>query len=528
MDGNGKNTVQTTLFSQNGKQLKGTVSPEVDAQEKKTGIWGRVEFSLKNKHDYQNPFKEVDLLVTFFKPDGTRIDSRGFYDGSDTWKFRCMPDQPGEWRYVAWFSDRLDTRFPGTFQCVGSDIPGMISADENNPLWFGCKGGKHVFLRSLQVSDRFFASNWPEKKREAFLDWAAENKYNMLSVASHYLNREAAGRGKGWDTPVLWNVAKDQPNPEEFAKMEEILDGLAARKMIVFPFAGFFGQQATYPPDQDGQMLYLKYTIARLGAYWNILYNVAGPEPLLHMLNQFSKKEIDRWGREIDSLNVSGHLLTVHNPIDENPFIDAPWATYQCLQGPKTVDTDSLYHGLLTRRNLNEPLYAQETLWYGNIYHHREIGREYTDDDLRRNAYTIVMAGATLNFADNNGNSSSGFSGTLDLNERHQDKHDIIKKVWDFFGSVPFYRLSPAPDLITSGYCLASPGQVYLAYLPKGGETDIHLTGGSYQGEWIKGADTNVKIPVRTINGTDLKAPSSEDWLLYLTRVNNRQKYNQK
>jgi len=481
-------------------------------------LWGRFEVPFKNEISCKNSFADVELNAIFTRPGGSQTETWGFYDGNNTWKLRFMPDRPGAWKYTAWFSDNPLQKFSGTFQCVPSDIPGLISADETNPAWFGFKGGKHIFLRSFHAGDRFFASNWPAEKRTVFLDWLSENKYNMLSVASHYLNRDQEDRGLGWETPRLWDTEKQQPDPAEFAKMENLLDTLAARKIIIFPFAGFFGQKSNYPSDSAGQLLYLKYTIARLGASWNILYNVSGPEPLLKILTEFTKEQIDRWGGTIDSLNVGRHLLTVHNPTDENPFIHAPWASFQCLQGPKTVLTDSLYQGILRLRHPAQPLYAQETLWYGNLYHHKKIGHEYSDGDLRRNAFTIAMTAASLNFADNTGNSSTGFSGTLDLNERHQDKHDILKKVWDFFESVPFYEMSPFPAIADNGYCLAKPGSAYLVYLPEGGKVNVKTTGGFYSGEWIKASDTKIRINTGATMGNDLKAPSEDDWLLYLKK----------
>lgn len=482
------------------------------------GLWDRFELIFKNDRVYKNPFAEVELLAEFTSPDGRKVETWGFYDNSNTWRLRFMPDQIGKWKYVAWFTDQTKQKISGTFQCVPSDIPGLISADETNPTWFGFKGGKHVFIRSFHVGDRFFASNWSDEKRKEFLDWAGQNKYNTLSIASHYLNRDGQDRGRGWETPMLWNSEKQQPDPHEFAEMESLLDDLASRKMIIFPFGGFFGQNSNYPRESNNQLIYIRYTIARLGSYWNLLYNVSGPEPLLQKLKEFSMDQIDSWGKTIASLNTGNHLITVHNPGGQNPFINATWASYQCLQGPKTVDLHELYSGLMALRNPKQPLYAQETLWYGNIYHHQEIGHEYSDADLNRNAWIIAMAGAALNFADNNGNSSTGFSGTLDLNERHQDKHDIIIKIWDFIESIPYYKLSPSPDLVDNGFCLAKPGDTYLIYLPSGGNVTVNILPKHYQGEWINGSDTKIRIPVEVKNGKNLQSPAGENWLLYLTK----------
>jgi hypothetical protein len=406
-------------------------------------IWNRVELIVNHPIHYDNPFKEVNLLIKATRPDGSQLELSGFYDDSDTWKFRIMPDMIGKWKYIAWFTDDPGKKISGSFRCVPSDIPGLIAADETNPVWFGFKGGKHQLIRCFHVGDRFFADNWPDSERKQFLDWLVENKYNTISVASHLLNRNAENRGKGWNTPDLWNAEKQQPNPEEYTKMERILDELAARKIVVFPFAGFFGQKSNYPTDSLNQALYIRYTISRLGAYWNILYSVAGPEPLYRNVKQFTKSQVDQLGKMIAAQNTQGHLITVHNEKNSNPFVDSPWASYQCLQGPTTLDLDTLYRGLMAHRNPHQPVLAQEVLWYGNIYQ-----QTYNDEQLRKNAFTIMMAGAALNFADNSGTSSTGFTGTLNLAERHQENTKSLKKYGTFLNPFPFtnlpYRQMPA------------------------------------------------------------------------------------
>ncbi|MHC4565388.1 MAG: DUF5060 domain-containing protein [Planctomycetota bacterium] len=163
------------------------------------GQWDRFEASVKNAKDYRDPYADVTLDVTYEDPRDRTTKFWGFYDGAGTWKIRFMPDRIGTWKYRAVFSDG-SSGISGTFECIQSDIPGMISADRANPAWFGYKSGEHVLIRSFHVGDRFFAENWPAAKRKAFLDWAQTQGYNMLSVASHYLNRDAEGRGRGWRT----------------------------------------------------------------------------------------------------------------------------------------------------------------------------------------------------------------------------------------------------------------------------------------------------------------------------------------
>jgi hypothetical protein len=489
------------------------------AEKRVIGQWDRFETSLSNPRVYADPYRDVELTAVFTKPDGTRVDFWGFYDGQATWKVRFMPDQLGAWRYQVTFSDGGAAQ-RGMFCCVPSDIPGMLSVHEPNPIWFGFRGGQSALIRGFHVGDRFFAANWDDpddqddgNKRTAFLDWARQQGYNMLSVASHYLNRRTAGRGDGWDTPSLWPL-----DAVEYRRLEIVLDELARRRMMVFPFAGFFGRDSNFPRDPGDQRLYIRYVLARLGAYWNILLNVGGPEPLLKKKPYLTLEDVNRLGSEIRASDVFGHPLSVHNATGDDACRDAPWLIFGTVQGPKTTDRAELSTVLLRNHHPGKPLYAQETLWPGNKFH-----PAYTDADLRKNAFVLMMSAAVLNFADNTGNSSSGFSGTLDLNDRVQYRHDIVKGVWDFFETVPFQRMKPIPgiiDVVGGGHawCLAEPGHEYLVYLDSPGVVNVSVEGGPYRVEWINAQDTSDRRPADfTSDGRNLRSPNDgDDWLLRL------------
>ena len=478
----------------------------------KVGQWERFETSVEHTKNYQNPYSDVTLNVTYRKPDNTIVKFWGFYDGDSIWKIRFMPDQTGLWKYSASFSDG-SPGFSGTFNCVPSNIPGMVSVDEENPVWFGYKGGKHLVVRSFHVGDRFFAENWSDDKRKKFLDWVQSQGYNMLSIASHYLNRNAKERGLGWNTPDLWPL-----NAGEYRRMETILNELAKRGIMVFPFAGFFGQDSDFPINHKEQEQYIKYTLARLGPYWNILFNVAGPEPILHpkkFRNAMKKEDVIRLGKLIKKLDVFGHSISIHNKTGDDPFKDEDWLSYVTLQGWKDANLDSISAGILKNHHKSKPLYAQEILWPGNKYH-----KVYDDTGFRKKAFVLIMSGAAVNYADMDGNSSTGFSGTMNLLQKVQSRHDIIKKVWDFFETIPFYRMKPRQDLVDNGYCLAEPGRQYLVYLEKPGTININIEEGLYAVEWINAQNTkDVRSCSTTGTGKNIVSPNDcDDWILYMVR----------
>jgi hypothetical protein len=347
----------------------------------------------------------------------------------------------------------------------------------------------------------------------------------MLSIASFFTNRRVKDRGEGWDTPELWPL-----DAVEFRKVEIILDDLKNRDITVFPFAGIFGANGKWPANPKDQELYIKYILARFGHYPNIILNIAGPEPFWRegeFQGAMRLTDIRRLGQLIDSLDVHNHIITVHNEKRAtqygDPFIGEPWHGMSTLQGPTTINRNELFSGLIMNHNVGKPAYAQETLWAGNIYH-----PAYTSDQLHKNAYTILFSGSVLNFADMDGISSTGFSGTMDLKECKPEKHEIVKNVWDWFETIPFHRMKSRQDLVKQGFCLAAEGEDYYIYLDTIGSIDVYLNF-SYKmhSEWInakKPADKRVGKTVEPWNKTGIKSEHNtyttpadgDDWILHI------------
>lgn len=486
------------------------------------GRWDQFECAITNTTMYQDPYRDVTLKAVFVRPDGNEVAFWGFYDGGTTWRLRFMPDQLGTWKYMAEFSDGTHT-VNGSFNCVESDVPGLVGPYGANSIWFGFKGGEPFLIRSLHCGDRFFAKNWDDpydkndgEKRKVFLNWAQSRGYNTLSIASHYLNRRSKGRGHGWETPDLW-----PPNAAEYQRMEMILDDLASRRIVVFPFAGFFGRDSNFPRHPDDQILYLRYTLARLGAYWNLLFNVAGPEPILRSKPFLTFGEICRLGSDIRSLDVFGHALTVHNATGDDIYRGQPWFSFGMLQGPKTTNRQRLAEGLLRNHHPSLPLFAQETLWPGNTFGHPR----YSDEDIRRNAFVILFCGAMINYGDMTSSSSSGFSDSMNPDEAVSTRHEIIHKVWDVFASLPWSRMKPRPDLVNTGYCLADPGYCYLVYIDEPANIQVKIRSGTYQLEWLSTRQPDRSLlNGKTNDGRGLEPPGEGDWILKLTRIPVREK----
>lgn len=489
-------------------------APGALAQAPTIGRWECFEVQVTNTREYADPYADVQFDAMFIAPGGFEIAVPGFFDGDRIWRVRCLPHLKGRWTYRAMFSDG-SPGLTGEFMVEESEIPGPLTSHRGNPVWFSATVSP-VLVRGLHVGDRFFAANWPDAERAQFLDWAAAQGYNFLSVASHYLNRDEAGRGRGWETPRLWPL-----DASEFRKMEHILGELARRKIYVYPFAGFFGLKSNYPTDPAGQLRYIRYVMARMGGYWNAVLNVAGPEPNLKD-DWMPSADVERLGRAIRDANKFGHALSVHNETGDDPYRDSDWTTFGTLQGPKTLSRAELSAGLRRNHHTAKPLLAQETLWSGNKFHLLQNGgKDYSDDDLRKGALVINFSAAALVYGDFAGDSSSGFSGTMELDQRSQRRHDIVKSAWDLFAELPYFDLKPRQDLVSAGYCLAQPGRHYVVYLDEGGEVDVEVEGGPYLVTWVNARDPAQRISDgTTMDGAALRAPADGDWVLRLARTN--------
>jgi hypothetical protein len=471
------------------------------------GQWDRFEASLTNATFYDDPYRDVTLNVTYTKPDASKVNFWGFYDGNDTWRIRFMPDQLGEWTYDATFSDGSPGN-SGSFTCVTSSIPGMLSKDETNPRWFGFKGGKHTLVRSFHGGPPLLAYNFSDTDRNSFLDWINQQGYNMLSVNDFY--------DAEYDIPNLWPL-----NALAYQQIEKVLSDLASRKIVFYSFGGLFPRDETIPDTEQDEILLVSYYLARLAPYWNILLNVSGSEA--NYDNYISSATVNRLGAQLQQRDVFRHLIGNHNKDGDDPYRYQSWASYATLQ-VEITDLYALNAYLLKNHTGDKPVYAQENLWPGNTL---QPSGQFDDATIRKHAWVHMLSATALNYGDMNGRNHSGFSGSLNLSDKIQARHDIEDKVWDFMETLPFYKMNPSQGLVSNGFCLAETGQQYLVYLPAKGSVTVAVEAGkTYAVKWINGQNPlqDQRSGGTTTTGQNLASPSDgDDWLVYLTVDNSPQ-----
>ena len=92
-----------------------------------------------------------------------------------------------------------------------------------------------------------------------------------------------------------------------------------------------------------------------------------------------------------------------------------------------------------------------------------------------------------------------------------------------FRGNVPFAKMEPADQLVSDGaYCLALPGEIYLAYLPFQGTTEIDLSEapGEWKLRWFNPRTGDMTEPGTVSGGgkVQLSAPEKGDYAALIVK----------
>jgi hypothetical protein len=273
--------------------------------------WDTCELSFSAAQSYANPFRDVTLSATLTHAlTGTSLSVNGFYDGGETWRLRVMPDQVGVWQV------RTHSADPGLdgqtleFECVPPKKPylhGPLRVDGHH---FRHADGTRRYLLSTRLSCHLEP---PEVWQAAIAALSAHciNRVLFMMGGVHGTIGELYGEG-----PNFWRY-----NVERFQAIDRFVDALRCADMLAAPYFYYFndGQQRAMTADQD--RAYLRYGMARFGAYANVL-------PVL--ANEVEQKSTDRRGQYnlsshrwankmgpfLKELAVFGQPVTVHDPME--------------------------------------------------------------------------------------------------------------------------------------------------------------------------------------------------------------------
>lgn len=537
--------------------------------------WEIQEFNLQGHSAAANPFTEAALKGEFTSPSGKVIHTDGFYDGGETWRLRFAPNEVGEWTYVL-RGEGVDILQQGKLRCTKARSHGGLQVHLKNPYAFAYADGTPFFPMGDTCYGLFDDSPITPELRAEYLKTRRAQRFNFVRMTVGHSEARAAKDPAYW----AWGGTPEKPdldrfNPAFFHAFDDLIRQLHASRMNVeLILLNFYRRPFTdtsaWTPARE--RLWLRYLLARYGGFDNIFLWTLANEYETHPDGQYRldyPADVD-WAkataRFIKANDPYRHLVTVHPVISASrhgespraPF-DLPWRigeffgaddamdvlsqqtgsqgegltwdeTLQCWTG----DPTQLVASLRTDRRYRKPVLNTESGYEYLRGQPTERQQVHHTDKVRRSAWRIVCAGGYF---------AAGFNGTIGHSDvwnridapnhytftlKDEGAAAQLALLYDFFGTLPYWRMQPFTDISGEAVALAEPGKVYTVYLPHGGEimVDLSEAKGPLTGQWYNPRDgkSGEKFSAKGTGRPSFTAPDSEDWVLLIKTATRSEK----
>jgi hypothetical protein len=328
--------------------------------------WGIFDLSVDGP-SVGNPFLDVTLEGTFTHGD-TSVTVGGFYDGEGVYRVRFMPDKPGRWAYELYGLPLPENRRSGEFECVsaGADNHGPVRVRDG----WRFEHADGLPYRPYGTTCYAWTYQTPETRYRTLASLATSpfNKLRMCLFPKNYsfnldepdrlpFRRDATGR------PDLTRF-----DPAFFHDLEDQLTalqrlGVECDLILFHPYdKGRWGFDRMDPAEDER---YLRYVIARLGAYRNVWWSLANEYDFM------DAKIVTDWDRAfglVEELDPYRHLASIHN----GTRMYDPDSLHLYDQSRPSVSHVSLQHWDLNlaghwRRRWGKPVVVDECGYEGNL-----------------------------------------------------------------------------------------------------------------------------------------------------------------
>jgi PKD repeat protein len=423
--------------------------------------WGIFEVALSGPSG-GNPFVDVKLSAEFSR-DGRTFQPEGFYDGEGIYRIRFMPDAPGEWKYVT-KSDRreLDGK-KGKFTCIkpAPENHGPVRVYKTWHLQYA--DGRPYF----QVGTTCYA--WVhqgvvlEEQTLATLKKAPFNKMRMCVFPKDYTYNKNEPVYYPFEGKPLKDWDYSRFNPEFWRHFErrvaDLRDlGIEADLILFHPYDrwGFSAM------DAQTDERYLRYIVARLAAYRNVWWSFANEYDLVKTKTM---ADWDRFFQIVQKYDPYQHMRGIHNC---RGFYDhsKPWVTHCSIQ------SSDLARGREWRDKYKKPVIYDECKYEGNI---PQGWGNITAQELVHRFWMGTISGCYVGHGETYRHPRDilWWSKGGVLHGESPARIAFLKKVME---PVPFAEMVPG-ELTSGNYVLSKPGELYLVYCTRPGETTIELAG---------------------------------------------------
>jgi hypothetical protein len=310
-----------------------------------------------------NPFVDVQLAATF-RSGERKLDVGGFYDGDGVYRIRFMPPAQGLWRYETRSNRAELSGKTGTLTAVAPTGTNHGPVRVAHTFHFAYADGTPY----RQIGTTCYAwthqGNELEEQTLATLKTAPFNKLRMCVFPKWY----AYNRGEPpiypfvgtppakWDT-TRFNPAFFRHQERRIAQLRHL--GIEADLILFHPYdEGHWGFDRM---DDAADDRYLRYVVARFGAFRNVWWSMANE---FDFMKTKDPADWDGYFNVVSESDPYEHLRSVHNGrliYDHNK----PWVTHASIQNGSAVE--DFGRATLYRDVYRKPIVFDEVKYEGNI-----------------------------------------------------------------------------------------------------------------------------------------------------------------
>ena len=345
------------------------------------------ELTLKGPSE-GNPFLDTQLHATF-SLDNRSLTVEGFYDGDGAYKVRFMPDTEGQWRYTTTSNAPALTNKSGAFTVTPA------APDSHGPIVV--RGGTHF---SCHDGTPYFAfgttcyawAHQGDKMEEETLTTLASSPFNKIRMCVFPKNYEYNhNEPEFYVFPRTAPISKEHPqglndtdhfDPKFFAHYEKLLSRLRdlniEADLILFHPYDRWGY-ATLPPEINDR--YLRYVIARFGAYRNVWWSLANE---FDLIRSKTTPEFTRLLEFVQQHDPYQHMRSIHYSHVMYNYA-SPAVTHASLQTSDFVSAPGWLDAW------KKPIVYDEIQYEGNIF---SRWGNLSADEMTRRYWLGVIYGA--------------------------------------------------------------------------------------------------------------------------------------
>ncbi|MEI7731209.1 MAG: DUF4038 domain-containing protein [Verrucomicrobiota bacterium] len=433
---------------------------------------GRFERELTSVIPYNNPVQSVTLTATFTSPLGEKFKVYGFWDGGLTWRVRFSPNQAGTWTYRTECSERADyglNQIEGRFICTAPS--GLTRFTQHGHVKVS---NNHRYLTHDDLTPFFWLADtaWNGPLRSTDKEWPA---YLATRVSQNFSAIQFVG--------TQWRAAPDGDinnqkayagqetiyiNPAFFQRLDRKVDEIGQAGLLAAPVLLWAIQSGSNPNvnpgvslPEDQAIILARYMVARWGAN-PVLWILAGD-------GDYRGEKSEKWKRigravfgDIYHAPVSLHpggRMWVMNDFQNEPWLDL--CGYQSAHNEQPENLKWITSGPPATDWNKSPVRPFLSLEAPYENHHGMDGKAMSADVVRRAHYWSLLNAPTVGVT----YGAHGIWGWDDGSAPPVDHPRSgtplpwpqalqmpgaaqMKLLSEFFNSIDFSRLVPAPGLL--------------------------------------------------------------------------------